>query len=162
MFVRLQHWPCSLSLLQAHNTIANTGFHTPAFDTSTRSEKITTLWSLNRRRLRVIHKREAPSSKYLLFAAGNSCVCVHFPALPCQSHFKSVAFQASCQVQAASFAVFTRPCIFLVAQPPSVPTSLVLFSIELNSKGGIKLSAKREPAGFEPVGLEWGGSCRLI
>ena len=127
LFVRLQHWPCSLSLLQAHNTIANTGFHTPAFDTSTRSEKITTLWSLNRRRLRVIHKREAPSSKYLLFAAGNSCVCVHFPALPCQSHFKSVAFQASCQVQAASFAVFTRPCIFLVAQPPSVPTSLVLF-----------------------------------
>ena len=89
LFVRLQHWPCSLSLLQAHNTIANTGFHTPAFDTSTRSEKITTLWSLNRRRLRVIHKREAPSSKYLLFAAGNSCVCVHFPALP-------VAFQVGC------------------------------------------------------------------
>ena len=89
LFVRLQHWPCSLSLLQAHNTIANTGFHTPAFDTSTRSKKITTLWSLNRRRLRVIHKREAPSSKYLLFAAGNSCVCVHFPALP-------VAFQVGC------------------------------------------------------------------
>ena len=87
----------------------------------------------------------------LLFAAGNSCVCVHFPALPCQSHFKSVAFQASCQVQAASFAVFTGPCIFLVAQPPSVPTSLVLFY------RARKLSAKREPAGFEPVGLEWGG-----
>ena len=80
---------CSLSLLQAHTTIANTGFHTPAFDTSTRSQKITTLWSLNRRRLRVIHKREALSSKYLLFAAGNSCVCVHFPALP-------VAFQVGC------------------------------------------------------------------
>ena len=41
----------------------------------------------------VIHKWEAGRSKYLLFAAGNSCVCVHFPqparriSSRCQLHF---------------------------------------------------------------------------
>ena len=119
MFVRLQHWPCLLSLLQAHTTIANTGFHTPAFDTSTRSQKITTLWSLNRRRLRVIHKREVPSSKYLLFAAGNSCVCVHFPALP-------VAFPAgaSCIFQLPT-AFFLRHFHSLAAFSWSPPTTTI-------------------------------------
>ena len=87
------------------------------------------------------------------------CLCA-FPRpasrISSRLHFKPVA---KCKLLLSPFSL-GRAFSWSPSHHPYPP--VWSFSIELQSKRGLKLSAKREPAGFEPVGLEWGGSCRLI